>query len=182
MQLLVVLHRAGVSSAKHARDIIIESSFFLWDISPPSSVLNVDGFYLYSWYRKNIDGWLLSRKVLGRKCCMYNHMEFEYLYYIYKLKQKYVLIEIFERESIWIPTNWSKLSIQKNANRDGDMYFWDLLCYCYMDTLLSILVRQATIDRKSILCWLSKSYTVTLVRLFTHDWRLLLHPLKVLNW
>ena len=32
--LLVVLHKAGVSSAKHARDIIIESSFFLWDISP----------------------------------------------------------------------------------------------------------------------------------------------------
>ena len=30
-------------------------------------------------------------------------MEFEYLYYIYKLKQKYVLIEIFERESTWIP-------------------------------------------------------------------------------
>ena len=42
-------------------------------------------------------------------------MEFEYFYYVYKLKQKYVLIEIFERESIWIPTNWSKLSVQKKC-------------------------------------------------------------------
>ena len=62
------------------------------------------------------------------------------------------------------------------------MYFWDLLCYCYsMDTLLSILVRQSTIDRKSILCWLSKSYTVTMARLFTHDWRLLLRPFKLIT-
>ena len=80
-------------------------------------------------------------------------MEFEYLYYVYKLKQKYVLIEIFERESIWIPTNWSKLSIQKKCKS----WWWHvflgfvvMLC-CYMDTLLSILVRQSTIDRKSIL-------------------------------
>ena len=45
-----------------------------------------------------------------------------------KLQQKYVLIEIFERESIRIPAKENCL-YKKNANRDGDMYFWDLLCW-----------------------------------------------------
>ena len=112
-----------------------------------------------------------------------NQMEFEYLYYIHKLATKICFDRNFWKENRLEYQLKKNVYTKKNANRDGDMYFWDLLCYCYMDTLLSILVWQSTIDRKSILCccWLSKSYTVTLVRLLTHDWRLLLRPFKLVS-